>query len=436
MCIRDRPWRQRSTDLVLEDIRQIERDFGFMYLSVDVMSPAGVRKLAQSMVDADLYVNWSAELRLERSFSAETCKLLRQSGCVSVAVGYESGTQRILDMMDKGTKITDIRNTLANYKEAGIGVQMMSFIGFPTETSTEALATLEFMVDNRDKWDSPGVGAFTLTAQSFVAKNPKDYAVTVEPRAGQEVPWAPVFHETEDTGTAEDWKAVWDYADLHFNRVQRQFPELGIGNPFLMGTDTAHSIFYRSRFGPNLYLHMEAVCVERLDTQTELLQEGKLLFLGEVVRESQFDLFAFEEKRRAWKAVRDQAKRDNTPFNYQEVTRLEGLPDWCVDRDEGTCDYLLLGYAKRISRATPAVLKLVAMLDGTLNMQEVLAFWPEGSRDQVRGLIEELHTKGYVRGAGIESEAYYPTHEEIFGDGSTESSPAPITEAGGSPSHP
>ena len=50
----------------------------------------------------------------------------------------------------------------------------------------------------------------------------------------------------------------------------------------------------------------------------------------------------------------------------------------------------MLEHPKRISRATPAVQRLVSMLDGSLSMREVLAFWPESTRGQVQELIEEL----------------------------------------------
>jgi radical SAM superfamily enzyme YgiQ (UPF0313 family) len=93
-----------------------------VYLSVDVLAPAMQHGLARRVSATGLDVQWGAEVRLERFWTAEKCRDLREGGCVAVSVGFESACQRILDAMDKGTEIETMRRTIRHLAEAGIAV--------------------------------------------------------------------------------------------------------------------------------------------------------------------------------------------------------------------------------------------------------------------------------------------------------------------------
>ncbi|MEK8104216.1 hypothetical protein NKG94_02015 [Micromonospora sp. M12] len=93
--------------------------------------PATILRFAEKVVERGLDFRWGAEIRLEKYWSDERCELLRRSGCVAISVGFESGNQRILDLIDKGTKPEQVRRTMTSMTKANIGVQMMGFTGFP-----------------------------------------------------------------------------------------------------------------------------------------------------------------------------------------------------------------------------------------------------------------------------------------------------------------
>ena len=78
---------------------------------------------------------------------------LREAGCVAVSFGYESGCQRILDLINKGVRLEQVPELLAELSRVGIAAQMMGFIGFPGETLAEASQTFEFLLQNRDEVD-------------------------------------------------------------------------------------------------------------------------------------------------------------------------------------------------------------------------------------------------------------------------------------------
>jgi hypothetical protein len=80
--------------------------------------------------------------------------------------GLESGSQRVLNAMKKGTKVANFRPILEACKDANIAVRYDFMVGFPGETEQEAHETYSFIIRNQDVIDTPfssySVAAFEL----------------------------------------------------------------------------------------------------------------------------------------------------------------------------------------------------------------------------------------------------------------------------------
>jgi anaerobic magnesium-protoporphyrin IX monomethyl ester cyclase len=244
------PSRERPVEQVMSDLREISRFARTLYFSVDAMSPRYLRRLAESMAEADLGLRWSAELRLERTFPRRgTAALLRRAGCVSIAFGYESATQRILDLIDKGVDIATVPAILERLAEAGIGAQMMGFTGFPSETPDEARETYAFLARHRSLWTLAGVGEFSLTPGSIVARQPDRFGVEVLPQP-----------ESHDIARVLAWRDLTTgrvhapgEADEAIDPALRAQIRRGlVGRPFVGGVDASHTLLYFARNGRRL----------------------------------------------------------------------------------------------------------------------------------------------------------------------------------------
>ncbi len=134
-----------------------------------------MERLADAITESGLDIRWSAEIRLEKVFHPDRCKKIAESGCICLSFGMESGNQRILDLIDKGTKVAYMGQTMKNFAAAGVAVQLMAFSGFPTETTDEANETREFVREHADYWSAGGVGQFLLTGTSIIARNPEQF---------------------------------------------------------------------------------------------------------------------------------------------------------------------------------------------------------------------------------------------------------------------
>jgi hypothetical protein len=236
------PSRERSVETVLADLTSIASFSNVVYFAVDAMSPRFLRTLAGAMTEACLGLNWSAEIRLERTFPKRgVAALLAASGCVSASFGYESATQRILDLIDKGVQIDGVATLLGELADQGIGAQLMGFTGFPSETAAEANETFGYLSRHDDLWSLAGIGRFTLTPGSIVAKQPGRFGIELLPGPETDdlrrfLPW-----RHASTGI-EHWPAD---TDERISPQSRQAVLRGVnGRPFVGGIDAAHTLLY------------------------------------------------------------------------------------------------------------------------------------------------------------------------------------------------
>jgi radical SAM superfamily enzyme YgiQ (UPF0313 family) len=285
------PWRERQVGQAVEDLRAAVEETGarYVYLAVDVMSPAYLERLADAVIDAGLDIRWSAELRLEKVFSPQLCEKLVASGCVSIAFGMESGSQRILDLIDKGTKVTFMGETMKNFAEAGIAVQLMAFSDFPTETPAEKEETRRFVREHDPYWSAGGIGSFVLTGTALVAKDPARFGVRLVETEDVDVRRALAYEVEQDSRDEESKSMLTEDRDASFDSGGDVFPHL-FGRPWAGGTDALHSMIYYDHYGRRFFRdQIRARAGGPIPIPDELLRSCTLSLSG-VVKDSPFDL--------------------------------------------------------------------------------------------------------------------------------------------------
>jgi hypothetical protein len=211
------------------------------------ISPAYLRRFAQTIIENGFSMHWSAELRLERLFQTELAHQLRKAGCVCISFGYESGSQRVLNLIDKGVKIHDVPGVLKELSHVGIGAQMMGFIGFPTETFEDASTTFEFLHKTNNYWSLSGIGDFVLTSGAIVAKRYHDFGIDkVCAYDGDDI--------VRDLHWIEEgrMRVQGDMRSPSINKISKSLRKFVDDRPFVGGIDSAHSILYFAKYGPSL----------------------------------------------------------------------------------------------------------------------------------------------------------------------------------------
>jgi p-methyltransferase len=127
------------------------------------------------MIEAKLDFRWVSFFRCSNA-DDETFELMKQSGCLGVFLGIESGDQRILNAMNKSAKLERYRYGMQRLNELGIVTFGAFIVGFPSETDDSAQNTLEFIQSTRPIFYTPQIYYHDL--RSPVHRQATEYGIT------------------------------------------------------------------------------------------------------------------------------------------------------------------------------------------------------------------------------------------------------------------
>ncbi|HEX7665458.1 MAG TPA: radical SAM protein, partial [Polyangiaceae bacterium] len=243
-------YRERDVASITAHLAALSAKYGtrHFYLSQDSVAPKTIVKMAEAVVEAGLDIRWATDLKPEKYLTQERADLLRKAGAVACALGVESGSDRVLKLIDKGAPVAVVTNVVDRLAHAGIAAEAMCFTEFPTETHGEALETLDLLDRKRDELAVYIVGEFGLTHGSLVAQSPEKFGIreTWE-LEGDHFGLGIFFAPTSP------WKTAAERAD-----EGEQLEELSSGwalrhYPWAGAVSTAHTILYYDRRGPGVF---------------------------------------------------------------------------------------------------------------------------------------------------------------------------------------
>ena len=142
----------RSPALIAEEMRQLKYDIGadHLWFADDIfgMRPKWVRELADEVEKLDAAIPFKMQSRVDLMTANNVCSL-RRAGCSEVWMGVESGSQKILDAMDKGTRLEQIAKARANLRHEAIRACYFLQFGYPGETWQDIQDTIRLVRDTR-----------------------------------------------------------------------------------------------------------------------------------------------------------------------------------------------------------------------------------------------------------------------------------------------
>lgn len=140
----DTPYIQTPPECAGEQIGRLVDRYrpALLHLLDNALSP----RLLNSFLDSRPGLPWYGFSRFEKDLEdPEFCIGLRQSGCIMLKLGLESGSQHVLDLMQKGIELACVSRILTNLRLAGIATYVYLLFGTPSETLDDARLTMEFV---------------------------------------------------------------------------------------------------------------------------------------------------------------------------------------------------------------------------------------------------------------------------------------------------
>jgi radical SAM superfamily enzyme YgiQ (UPF0313 family) len=185
--------------LLVDRIEQIVAQTGqtgFHFVD-EAAPPLALRDLAIELLKRRVSISWWGNIRFEKTFTPDLCRLLAASGCIAISGGLEVASDRLLALMEKGVTIAQVARVTQGFTEVGVLVHAYLMYGFPTQTAQETVDSLEVV---RQLFESGIVQSgywhrFSMTAHSPVGKNPAKYQVAaIGPEPGP-FAWNDLWHD-------------------------------------------------------------------------------------------------------------------------------------------------------------------------------------------------------------------------------------------------
>ncbi len=162
----------------IEELIQQTGNNGFHFVD-EAAPPALMREVALEIIRRDLTVVWWTNIRFEKSFTYDLCRILSMSGCIAISGGLEVASDRLLQLINKGVTVAQVAKVADNFTQAGMMVHAYLMYGFPTQTEQETIDSLEVV---RQLLEIGAVQSgfwhqFAMTAHSPVGLEPEKFKV-------------------------------------------------------------------------------------------------------------------------------------------------------------------------------------------------------------------------------------------------------------------
>lgn len=199
-------YRRRSPKLVVDEIAWIQENYNVDMLwfvdDVFTVSHKWLRDFCDELKRRNITVKYEIITRADR-MNEEVIQLLAASGCFRVWIGAESGSQKIIDAMDRRVDVQQVREMIRLTRRYGVQAGTFIMLGYPGETRDDIRETIHHLVSS----------------------DPDLYTLTIAyPIKGTEL-----YGEVEDRFITElDWASSTD-RDIDFKRTYpRRFYEYAV----------------------------------------------------------------------------------------------------------------------------------------------------------------------------------------------------------------
>jgi anaerobic magnesium-protoporphyrin IX monomethyl ester cyclase len=141
-----RSFRQQSPARVVAELRALKERYGVDYVrfcdDVFGVSRRWLEELLDRMIEGRLDLQFECLARVDL-LKPELLERMRAAGLARVYVGVESGSQKMLDLMNRGTKLAQVERTAEALRRAGVRQFWFLMLGYPGETLEDIEATFQ-----------------------------------------------------------------------------------------------------------------------------------------------------------------------------------------------------------------------------------------------------------------------------------------------------
>ena len=140
--------RRRSVESVIEELKLLMEKY--KAVSIDFVDGTFtydrkyLQKFCQSLIDERLHIKWGCTARYD-NIDEDLLKLMKRANCSGLYFGLESGSNRVLQSIDKKLTVENIVRVSKMVHESGITCISAVLLGLPDETKEDIKKTIKLM---------------------------------------------------------------------------------------------------------------------------------------------------------------------------------------------------------------------------------------------------------------------------------------------------
>lgn len=170
----------KSIDKVVRELKTLSQNYGITHFDIVDLTINVDRQYLNSLCDKiikeKLDITWWAFARINNLDKALLIKM-KKAGCKLLKFGVESGSDRLLKLMNKGITAKLSSEVLKNSHNAGIKNLIYLIAGFPYEIKDDLKATANFIKENAENIDMITVTSFRVSGNSNIQRKPEAFGI-------------------------------------------------------------------------------------------------------------------------------------------------------------------------------------------------------------------------------------------------------------------
>jgi radical SAM superfamily enzyme YgiQ (UPF0313 family) len=172
-------YRRKSPQLVVRDIKELKQKYKVSYLMVSDpgLSPRQMLEVSKEILKEGIDIKWWCWVRLDAGFKRQVFEIAADAGLKKINFGFESASDRICALLNKGNKKERSLRIIKDCFSAGIRVDLQTMLGLPQEAFSDGLETVDFLIRNKRFISSVTFNTYYLTPSNFIYRHPQKYRI-------------------------------------------------------------------------------------------------------------------------------------------------------------------------------------------------------------------------------------------------------------------
>jgi hypothetical protein len=174
-------YRHKDIDAFVAELAALQALHGtrHFYFADQFIGGSDLTRIADALFAAKLEIRFHVMGRPDAQHSRAQLDKLHRAGCRWISWGVETGSQRLLDVVDKGTRAAVVEAVVRDAAATGIANMLMMIFGLPTSTDEDLTQTFDFIERVHDQIDIMTASQFVLFAGTPFAENAAQYGLHI-----------------------------------------------------------------------------------------------------------------------------------------------------------------------------------------------------------------------------------------------------------------